>query len=106
MSIAMPLPLKLTLQAPNCPDEPDLNYPRTHLLKDLTQNWNTDVTDIPPNHYDELCHFDFQNPSENKKAWSYRNAERFQMQLACDCYFDHPQYFFDDTTFVVVGRGL
>lgn len=45
-------------------------------MTDVTSNWNTDNTDIPAYHYDALCHFDFQNPVDNKKAWTYRTAER------------------------------
>jgi hypothetical protein len=38
-------------------------------------NWLPDNTDIPPFHYDSLCHFDFQNPSDLAKAYAYREAE-------------------------------
>jgi hypothetical protein len=38
-------------------------------------NWLPDNTDIPPFHYDSLCHFDFQNPAELKQAFAYRDAE-------------------------------
>ena len=34
-----------------------------------------DNTEIPPYHYDTLCHFDRQNETEYSYAMNYRNAE-------------------------------
>lgn len=59
----------------NCPDIPDGSYPKTYAMSDMTANWNTDVTDIPPFHYDSLCHFDYQNATDNAKILAYRSAE-------------------------------
>ena len=42
---------------------------------DITNNWNTDSTVIPPKHYDSLCHFDFKNDTQLKQAYAYRAAE-------------------------------
>jgi hypothetical protein len=59
----------------NCPDIPDGSYPKAYAMSDMTANWNTDVTDIPPFHYDSLCHFDYQNATDNAKILAYRSAE-------------------------------
>lgn len=64
-------------QIPSCPAEPEPDYPKAHFLTAVTENWSTDDTAIPPRHFDELCHFDYQNEEENKKAWAYRQAERY-----------------------------
>lgn len=42
---------------------------------DITNNWNTDSTDIPAAHYDSLCHFDYKNSSQLLQAQRYRAAE-------------------------------
>ena len=42
---------------------------------DITNNWNTDNTEIPPFHYDTLCHFDYQNQTELDYAYTYREKE-------------------------------
>lgn len=42
---------------------------------DITNNWNTDDTDIPEIHYDSLCHFNFQNKTDLMLAYRYRDAE-------------------------------
>jgi hypothetical protein len=60
----------------NCPDEPEANYPFEHKLVDIVTNWNPDNTEIPPFHYDSLCHFDYQNKEDYQKAMRYRTAER------------------------------
>ena len=43
---------------------------------DIVNNWNTDNTEIPSFHYDSICHFNYQNTSELKKAYNYRKAEK------------------------------
>eukprot|EP01035_Chromulina_nebulosa_P035954 gene35954-48366_t len=42
---------------------------------DITNNWNTDSTEIPAAHYDSLCHFDYKNSSQLLQAQRYRAAE-------------------------------
>jgi hypothetical protein len=59
----------------DCPTHPAPGYPKHYPLSVITNNWNTDNTEIPPFHYDSLCHFDYQNPEDNKKAYNYREAE-------------------------------
>jgi hypothetical protein len=61
-------------QAIDCPDTPPDNYPITYDMKRLLDNWNPDVTDIPPTHFDSICRFDYQ--TELHKALNYRNAEK------------------------------
>lgn len=43
---------------------------------DITNNWNTDNTDIPPYHYDSICHFDYKNETQLKQSYAYRDAEK------------------------------
>lgn len=45
-------------------------------MLDVTNNWNTDNTDIPPSHYDSLCHFNYLNETQLKQAYNYRKAEK------------------------------
>lgn len=59
----------------DCPDTPPPGYPHTYFMTDITANWNTDSTEIPPFHYDSLCHFDYSNQTEFTKALAYRTAE-------------------------------
>lgn len=59
----------------NCPEFPEKDYPKAYHMMDIINNWNPDNTEIPPFHFDSLCHFDYQNPEEYKKAENYRNAE-------------------------------
>lgn len=59
----------------NCPQFPPPGYPTAYSMIDITNNWNTDNTDIPPTHYDSLCHFDYQNKSQQTAAYNYREAE-------------------------------
>lgn len=59
----------------DCPATPPPGYPFTYKMTDILANWNTDNTEIPPFHYDSLCHFDYQNEADNAKAWAYRAAE-------------------------------
>jgi hypothetical protein len=61
-------------QAIDCPDTPPDNYPITYDMKRLLDNWNPDLTDIPPTHFDSICRFDYQ--TEFNKALNYRNAEK------------------------------
>ena len=35
-------------------------YPNTYNMMNILNNWNSDETEIPPFHYDSLCHFDYQ----------------------------------------------
>ena len=55
---------------------PDPNYPQAFSMLDITNNWNTDSTEIPPQHYDALCHFDYQNATQLQQAYNYRAAEK------------------------------
>ena len=59
----------------NCPLFPEAGYPSAYPIMDLLNNWGTDDTDIPPMHYNSLCYFDYQNPTDYAKAMNYRNAE-------------------------------
>ena len=52
-----------------------LTYPQTFSAIDVINNWNPDNTEIPAKHYDTLCHFDYQDPVQNKLAFEYRDAE-------------------------------
>jgi hypothetical protein len=61
-------------QTIECPDFPADNYPITYDMKRLLDNWNPDVTDIPPMHFNSICRFDYQ--TEYNKALNYRNAEK------------------------------
>jgi hypothetical protein len=64
-------------EAVNCPPTPTPDYPITYNMhSEILANWNTDNTEIPPFHYDSLCHFDFQNKTDQDKALAYRKAER------------------------------
>jgi hypothetical protein len=60
----------------DCPDIPSHDYPRSYNLTHLLDHWNSSITEIPSFHYDSLCHFDYQNSHDRKKALSYRQAER------------------------------
>ena len=60
----------------DCPEQPAFDYPRAYSMIDLTNNWNTDSTELPSHHYDSLCHFNYQNETELKKAYLYRQAEK------------------------------
>lgn len=64
------------MQAAHCPFEPEPDYPQAFSMLDITNNWNPDNTDIPPQHYDSLCHFDYQNATQLQQAYNYRAAER------------------------------
>ena len=59
----------------NCPKSPEAGYPKGYPILSLLDNWNTDETNIPPFHFDSLCHFDFQNETELASAYQYRKAE-------------------------------
>jgi hypothetical protein len=56
-----------------CPEVPAKNYPVTYGIRDITDNWNADDTQIPPVHFDSLCHFDYV--TEYHKAERYQRAE-------------------------------
>lgn len=58
-----------------CPLVPAADYPKPYPIMDLLNNWNTDSTDIPPFHYDSLCHFDYRNETQRKQAYTYREKE-------------------------------
>ena len=58
-----------------CPTYPPMGYPHTYPIMDLINNWGPDNTDIPPMHYDSLCHFDMSLESDRIKAENYREAE-------------------------------
>ena len=48
----------------SCPEHPVEGYPAAYHMSDIVANWNPDNTEIPPSHYDTLCHFDRQNETE------------------------------------------
>jgi hypothetical protein len=54
---------------------PDVRYPRAYSAVDIVNNWNPDNTEIPAQHYDTLCHFNFQVKEQLALAFEYRNAE-------------------------------
>ena len=54
---------------------PPRDYPKEYPIMDLISNWNPDNTEIPAQHYDSLCHFDFSDPQQLKAAENYRKAE-------------------------------
>jgi hypothetical protein len=62
-------------QVVECPSTPVPGYPINYNMMTILGNWNTDSTDIPEQHYDSLCHFDFQNATDLEKAYTYRKAE-------------------------------
>ena len=57
------------------PLQEGVEYPKAFSMVDILKNWNPDNTDIPPQHYDTLCHFDYQDPKQLKLAYEYRGAE-------------------------------
>ncbi|KAJ1432682.1 hypothetical protein B484DRAFT_447675 [Ochromonadaceae sp. CCMP2298] len=59
-----------------CPIHPSANYPKSFSMLDISHNWNPDNTDIPPTHYDTLCHFDYTNATQLRSAYNYRTAEK------------------------------
>jgi len=61
--------------AANCPLHPEKGYPKEYKMTRIVENWNTDNTEIPSQHHDSLCHFDYQNPEDYKKIFTYRDAE-------------------------------
>jgi len=63
------------LQPAACPLLPAKNYPKAYSMIDVTNNWNTDSTEIPAMHYDSLCHFDYKNATQLKQSQNYRLAE-------------------------------
>jgi hypothetical protein len=58
-----------------CPDLPPIDYPKAYPIMSLLNNWNTDDTKIPSIHYDSICHFNYQNPDELRRANTYRSHE-------------------------------
>lgn len=64
-----------TFHQPECPEVPMENYPMAYSMPDIVSNWNPDNTDIPPFHYDSLCHFDHSNETQLAYAMNYRRAE-------------------------------
>jgi hypothetical protein len=62
-----------SFEEPDCPPVPPPDYPKTYAMKTLLDNWNPDVTVIPPVHYNALCRINYQTDYE--KALAYRNAE-------------------------------
>lgn len=64
----------ISSQRVSCPDFPEKDYPKEYPIMDLLNNWNPDKTDIPPMHYDSICHFDYQ--TQYDIAERYRNAEK------------------------------
>ncbi len=59
----------------SCPPIPTPDYPLAYNMLDVLNNWNADSNQIPPFHYDSLCHFDYQNRSELEAAFAYRAKE-------------------------------
>ena len=70
-------------QVPDCPMNPPPGYPKPYSMIDITNNWNTDSTEIPAAHYDSLCHFDYKNSSQLLQAQRYRAAEVQMPSLVC-----------------------
>ena len=64
-----------TFYKPNCPFNPEPGYPKTFVMMDILKNWNADNTEIPPFHYDSLCHFNYMNATEVQIALNYRDKE-------------------------------
>jgi hypothetical protein len=64
-----------TFFKPNCPAIPEPGYPKHFSMLDLLKNWNSDNTEIPPYHYDSLCHFNYLNVTEVQIALRYREIE-------------------------------
>lgn len=64
-----------TFTPPECPAEPPPNYPFATNMTTILANWSPDNTEIPPRHYDSLCHFDYSDPDQLAKAFKYRQAE-------------------------------
>jgi hypothetical protein len=60
-------------EVPDCPPVPPPGYPKTYPMKTLLDNWNPDVTVIPPVHYNALCRINYQ--TDYAKALAYRDAE-------------------------------
>ncbi len=60
----------------DCPPKPVPDYPKAYSIIDITNNWNTDETEIPAKHYDSLCHFDYTNETQLEYAYNYRAAEK------------------------------
>eukprot|EP01039_Chlorochromonas_danica_P004418 gene4418-4839_t len=62
-------------ERPPCPPLPSPGYPKEYRMMDILSNWNADSTEIPPFHYDSLCHFDYNNESQLRQAYEYRARE-------------------------------
>lgn len=58
-----------------CPPSPPAGYPTEYSMMDIVKNWNPDSTEIPPLHYDSLCHFDYSNSTQLEYAYVYRAKE-------------------------------
>jgi hypothetical protein len=58
-----------------CPFHPDPTYPKAYPIMNLLTHWNTDSTEIPPFHYDSICHFDYTNRTQRQQAYNYRDKE-------------------------------
>ena len=54
---------------------PGARYPPEFSVVDIVNNWNPDNTEIPAQHYDTLCHFNYQNKEQKALALEYRNEE-------------------------------
>lgn len=59
----------------DCPIFPASDYPKAYPIMDVLNNWNTDSTEIPPLHYDSICHFDYRNETQVQQAYNYREKE-------------------------------
>lgn len=59
----------------DCPLHPPPGYPKQYSMIDVTNNWNTDNTEIPRNHYDSICHFNYNNATQLQQAYNYRDKE-------------------------------
>lgn len=66
----------LPMESVHCPMKPTPAYPNAYSMIDILNNWNTDNTEIPPQHYDSLCHFDYLNATQLQQAYNYRSAEK------------------------------
>eukprot|EP01038_Epipyxis_sp_PR26KG_P007811 gene7811-10609_t len=63
------------IEAVHCPMIPEPGYPKAFSMLDMVNNWNTDNTEIPPVHYDALCHFNYRNQTQLEQVYAYRAAE-------------------------------
>ncbi|CAM9300880.1 unnamed protein product, partial [Hapterophycus canaliculatus] len=65
----------LPMEAFDCPDYPDDDYPKGYPAMEVINHWNPDdAENVPPLHYLSTCRFDYQR--ELAKAERYSEAEK------------------------------